>query len=179
MDDIIAVHVCLRSESHENVHKAVQFITKCTNVKDVSLAGCQVNNDSVSELAKCKKLKTLDLMNTTVSDISTLASCSKLEYLNITGTKVAEVSCLASCPSLNYLDITDSNVTDVTCLVKCKELKSLNVGHLRVTGISELANCPNLRTLWIAGKEISLDTDNPRERLQLINQSYGTVQQPK
>jgi len=84
----------------------------CTNLTELSIAGCQVSD--ISCLSSLTNLRTLSLSGNPISDISPLASLINLTRLALPATQVHDISPLSSLTNLNELHIWGNQISDVS-----------------------------------------------------------------
>src|SRR5262245_36261627 len=112
----------------------------------LDLAGAQVTDAGLKELAGLKSLQTLDLVSTRVTDagLNELAGLTNLQRLHLGGTDVAGPGLkeLAGLKGLQTLGLVLTRVTDAGMkgLAEFKNLHTLNLGLTGVTdaGLKEL-----------------------------------------
>ncbi len=92
-----------------------QFATNSTVVA-LSLRKMRLTNASLAELAKLKRLRELDIVNSPLSDrgVASLAANKHIVELRLVETLITDVGLvdLASIPTLKWLDLRDTAVTD-------------------------------------------------------------------
>jgi hypothetical protein len=109
---------------------------------------------NISNLAKCKNLKKLDLIGCEkLKDISHLSKCINLLELNIECisniTNIQDISCLAFCTNLKRL-LLDGNINDISAIGKCINLEYCHIRSIyEIDGVSELNTCTKLQCLKI------------------------------
>jgi len=115
--------------------------------RDASLQSLDLNQTSVSDLSGLSGLSSLRILNltqTSVSDLSGLSGLSSLQYLDLTQTSVSDLSGLSGLSSLQSLDLNQTSVSDLSGL---SGLSSLRILHLNQTSVSDLSGLSGLSSL--------------------------------
>lgn len=146
-------NVKLSNGLFRNINVAINWI----NLEYLDLSGNKYLN-SVKGLAKCTKLKVLDLESTAVTTLEGLTKCKMLESLRCKECdNLTDINAISSLKELRKLTITDSKVRDFTPIFK---LEKLTVVELE--GNKFMKNLPKIFCLRfdVGNKGIEEDIDN-------------------
>ena len=154
----------------------ISFVREMKDLKSFSV-GSQ-NIDNLNLLKNCKKLETLYLFDTNltnldiltgntelraldikwgnpVRDISGLRKLGKLERLSISSSELTDISPIASLDSLKFLDLSCDSISDISVLADCKSLKRLSlIDCKQVADISPLSELNALEEILICNTAI-------------------------
>lgn len=154
----------------------ISFVSEMKDLKSFSV-GSQ-NIDNLNLLKNCKKLETLYLFDTNltnldiltgntelraldikwgnpVRDISGLRKLGKLERLSISSSELTDISPIASLDSLKFLDLSCDSISDISVLADCKSLKRLSlIDCKQVADISPLSELNALEEILICNTAI-------------------------
>lgn len=111
-----------------------------------------------SPLATCKSLSSLQIDESSISDISFVKYLSNIGYLSIRDNKVSDLTPLSSCKSLYNLDIIGNPIKDLSVLSEM-DIEYLYISASSVDDFSALSNFNNMTTLHIygcGGKDLSV-----------------------
>ncbi len=122
-------------------------------VGSVSLQNTQVSD--LSPLAELMNLEWLDLPYTQVSDLSPLTELKSLKELRLYNTPVNDLSPLVVLKNLGTLDLSNTQVSDVSPLSELKNLKQLNLSNTQVNDLSPLVELKNLVLLSLGNTPVS------------------------
>ncbi|CAH1395014.1 unnamed protein product [Nezara viridula] len=143
------------------------FLSKCENLKKLSLESCELSVEVCSEIAKNRDLNTLNLAMVEGLDLKGLelicASCKRLESINVAWTKLSKEavnmfvdSITSEISSLNLSGLQYSLNDDqlATLTKRCPNIKELDISDcLEITSssLSMIADhLPNIKSLSIS-----------------------------
>ena len=148
-----------------------------SDLDTVELSGMEITN--LNGMEKFKKLHTLSLSDTAVSDISPLATLSlqvlelkssgsgqltslepirgitSLVRVNLTNNSISDISPLGGSTGMSELILTGNNVSDLTVISGMTSLKSLKLDYCPVSDISALSGLGSLQVLSMQNCRIS------------------------
>jgi Leucine-rich repeat (LRR) protein len=105
------------------------------------------SNPSKEELAKIQLLDSLNLSNTSISNLEPIRKLQKLSTITVSKTGVTDLSPLRSLKEIKYLDISETSVTDISILVHLTKLKTLRADNAKIENI-ELITIPSLEKFY-------------------------------
>lgn len=118
----------------------------------------QIVNSQVSDLSPLRylhALQSLDISNNPVHDITPLESLNHLTHLNIANTPVGDIDPISGLYELEELDCSGSQIRNIKALEDLYELKYLNISNTNVKNISPLKRHDNLSTFICFNTRIS------------------------
>ena len=128
-------------------------------------------------LAKCDKLKFLNVKNTYINSLSSLRYLSKLQSVNISNTSITEIKHLHYSQNLRELDISYTQVADFENFRDFKMLRSINLSGTSLTDLTSLASLQNLTRLNLTGTQIeSLDQLASLANLEFLDITKTSVE---
>jgi Leucine-rich repeat (LRR) protein len=130
---------------------------------ELSLSGAALDDSAFAEIGKCNNLNWLDLSGSTISDerIKQLAGCKKLAQLFLVECRLdrGALPALSQFENLNELDLSGSSVVDqeLDALAALDRLATLRLiaTHVSDAGLLAIENLPNLRTLYLSRSQVS------------------------
>ena len=128
---------------------------KQTGLRALDLSGTRISDLSLSPITNLTKLQSLNLMETSVSDISPLANFTGLRWLDLVATGVSDISPLAGVTGLRGLDLVATGVSDISPLAGVTGLRWLDLTRTGVSDISPLAGVTGLRWLDLTRTGVS------------------------
>ena len=89
-------------------------VKRIGTLEELTLRKTRIDDTGIRELAELTNLRTLNLMNTRISDVSPLVRLKKLEALQLSNTNVDDrcVDALEQLPHLRYLAVNGTRITD-------------------------------------------------------------------
>ncbi|MBS1703331.1 MAG: hypothetical protein JST12_16835, partial [Armatimonadetes bacterium] len=126
-----------------------------TNVKKLSFAFSDLDNDGLRLLADLPSLRELDLTSTQVSDLAPLASLASLTWLSLANIQVSNLAPLAGLTSLTTLALPNTQVSDLTPLKGLTSLTALSLVNTQVSDLTPLARLTSLTWLNLVNTRIS------------------------
>eukprot|EP00798_Chlamydomonas_sp_ICE-L_P022011 gene22010-biopygen30700 len=137
--------------STRNRVKDLSPLAACKHLEIIIFCKCSAIT-SLSLLAHCTKLHSVDLRGTAITDLSPLSACKELEDLNILEcSALTSLSPLAHCTKLRSVNLGETAITDLSPLSGCKELEMIECPGSRVSDLSPLAHCTNLCSVYLSG----------------------------
>jgi len=137
-------------EEYENVKvKSLEDLQLVLNIQYLYLE----NVDSIydySPLAACKRLTSLQIDDSDLTDISFVKYLPNLGYLSIRDNKISDLTPLSSCKSLYNLDIVGNPVRDLSVLSET-DIEYLYISASSVEDFSALSNFENMSDLHMYG----------------------------
>lgn len=154
----------------------ISFVSEMKDLKSFSVGSQNIVNLDLLKI--CKKLETLYLFDTNltnldiltgntelraldikwgnpVRDISGLRKLGKLERLSISSSELTDISPIGSLGSLKFLDLSCGSISDISVLADCKSLKRLSlIDCKQVTDISPLSELNALEEILICNTAI-------------------------
>lgn len=103
----------------------------------------------LADLSKLKELNSLDLSGSDISDLSTITNFKVLQSLDLRNTKINDISALSKLRKLESLYISNTQVTDLTPLKKLTNLTLLSIDGLAVTDFTPIKALKKLTILSI------------------------------
>lgn len=102
----------------------------------------------ISDLARCKNLKSLRICCNQIRDISALAACEQLEDLVLESNPVESLHGIEHLNHIWEMSINWSNVTDLTPIANLENLRILCFNGTRVTEIPDGPMIKNICSLY-------------------------------
>ena len=125
-------------------------------IVSLNLTGTRVSD--LTPLPTFADLKELHLADTPVVDLSPLRVLEKLTSLDISRTEIAEISALEDCVRLKHLNLADTRVSHLRGLRRCRQLETLDLSETPLHDDDELMAVLHLFRLNLAGTGLhSLD----------------------
>jgi Leucine-rich repeat (LRR) protein len=153
-------------------------LTDIQNVMAINAIDLSAENglQNLEPLAQLADLQSLNLANTTITDLSALRNLTGLVDLNLSNTKVQDISPLKYSDNLVSLNINHTPVTEIAVLERMAKLERLEMRNTDVTDFTPLANVPLLKYLDIKNTRIiSLAPVSTLTNLTELNVSGTTV----
>ncbi|MBE7046020.1 MAG: hypothetical protein E7396_01250 [Ruminococcaceae bacterium] len=129
-----------------------------STIQDIS--GLEVNNLILNNASQfdisninCKRLKTLSITNTKVSNIQKLCDSPSFVSLTISGVDSENNDFLKGFKNLTYLSLSDIHFKDASFL---KDMKNLEILYMENCGLSNITYVANLKNI----KELNLCNNN-------------------
>ncbi len=143
----------------------------------------RIIEDSVS-LEQLEQFSDIDSLNfygaEWVSDILALSELRKLKYLNLSNTSVKELLPLRFMQNLVYLDISNTGVEDISVVDYFKKIEYLNLSNTQIRDLASIENNGNLRNLDISSTQLFDFTPVSRVEqlwhLNISNTSFNSTQ---
>lgn len=122
------------------------------------LATLDLRHTHITDVAALKGmtwLKALYLDDTLIVDLGPLAGMTGLETLFLRNTQITDVAPLAGMTRMTTLDLRCPHITDVAPLAGMRGLATLKLGGSRITDLSPLAGMAGLKVLNLRGAPIT------------------------
>lgn len=100
-------------------------------------------------------LQYLDASGTIVNDIQSLRYCQNLTHLNLASTHIDDIAVLRNFPKLTYLNLSSTYVLDFSTLQSLRNLVELNLSNVSIENNLPFNGLSNLKTLNISNTHIS------------------------
>ena len=131
----------------------------------------------LSPLAELKKLESLCLTETQMSDLLPLAEMKSLNYFYLNGNRVQDaiaqvydISPLAELKNLKHLCIHNAEVNDLSSLAELKNLEVLTLTETPVNDLAPLAELKSLKNVTLINPSLQISEEQVQElRLALPN----------
>lgn len=111
------------------------------------------NADSIqdySPLVFCRRLSSIEIANSSLTDISFVAEIPDLRYFSVRNNQISDLSPLSNCKNLYELDIQGNPVGDLSMLCEL-DIESLIITASNIDDLSILRNWKNMRYLRMYG----------------------------
>lgn len=124
------------------------------------LCSLQLQDNSISKIGtglQClKKLKTLrvDCNQILTISVSEIASCSKLTSLNVSSNKLGDISFINCLPNLEEFYASHNKITKIPDLGRCKKLQELDLSYNNVLSIAGIKSLPSLMIVRLEHNDI-------------------------
>ncbi len=105
-------------------------------IEDLTLQRCGLSD--ISDVAKLKNLRWLDLQYNDISDISALKNLDKLEVLWLTGNNISDISALSGLTRIYSLGLAENRISDISALKNMNGLVMLSLDKNPVRDITVL-----------------------------------------
>ncbi len=131
---------------------------------------------NLEPLAQLAGLQSLNLANTTITDLSALRNLTGLVELNLSNTKVQDISPLKYADNLVRFNISNTSVTEISVLERMTKLERLEMRNTLVTDFTPISNATLLKFLDIKNTRIiSLAPVSTLTSLAELNVSGTTI----
>ena len=127
-------------------------IAACPKLETLNLSGCGLSN--LNPLAPMTTLKTLDLSDNSISAIGMLTGLTELESLNLSKNALTVLPDMAHWSRLLKLDLSYNALTTIASLYVCVSLQELNISHNRLTGINAVGSLVLLTKLDASNNQV-------------------------
>lgn len=127
--------------------------TKFPNLKTLIATDCKI--PSLSDLAFCSNLVSLDLSRTQGDDLSFLASLKTLTDLTLNGVSISDYTSLTKVPQLVSLSLSDCNITDISWIAGFTALERLNLSGNQISDPTLTAGKTSVKQLNLSGNAIT------------------------
>ncbi len=104
-----------------------------------------------SSLAYLQGLISLDLHETSISDLNCIKNLIKLQELNISNTLIDSLDCLNGLVDLLNLNIIKTKVKSLVPIQNLVKIEKLFISECDIKDISPLGNLLNLKTVYMVG----------------------------
>ena len=125
----------------------VSNFSPLTGLTNLTLDLSQSSLSDVAPLAGLKNLMELNLMNNHILDVAPLANLKNLTLLNLSSNNISDVAPLAGLKNLTDLSLIGNDISDVALLADLKNLTNLSLTVNNTSDVSLLANLKNLTEL--------------------------------
>ncbi|CAL6002480.1 leucine-rich_repeat domain-containing protein [Hexamita inflata] len=123
------------------------------NLEILDLQDISLENDQLYNLAKFKKLHTLDVSRNDV-DLTHIHSVTSLTKLNMTECGLQNIDLISSLVNLEELDISLNRNVDLSQLWQVRSLTKLSVRQCGLTNIDQITQLINLEVLNVADNSL-------------------------
>lgn len=131
---------------------------------------------TIEPLTQLVNLRTLNLSNTSTTDLTPIRNLTELVSLNISDTEVSDLTPLKYSLNITSLDLSNTRVTNLSVIERMPKLERLNLGGLAATNYSPLSNLTNLKEVDLKGSKISdLSPLEGLSQLTLINAAQTPI----
>lgn len=128
------------------------------------------------ELHTLVEQKTLEINNTTISDLTPLSEYIQLQKLHFSGTAITNINLPENIQTLKSLHATNSPIKDIKSLTVLTELEDLDISNTPIEDLYELWKLKKLTILNCAGTQIKrLDALEKMENLTYLDCSNTNV----
>lgn len=124
--------------SNNEYIQTIEPLAALSNLISLNLSQSSITD--VTPIRNLTGLAELNLSGTQVQDISALKYADKLVHLRIDNTPINDISVVGEMPNLEYLDISATGVLDISPLASATSLKHLNMQAAPVSELSPLAS---------------------------------------
>jgi Leucine-rich repeat (LRR) protein len=115
----------------------------------VFISSAKISRDpSKEELAKLTKLDSINVSNTSITDIEPLVQLRQLRKIVLANTLVSDLSPLQPFMDVTYLDISDTQVGDISVINQFKKLTTLRASNTQIKSLNPELVLPNLTVLY-------------------------------
>lgn len=135
--------------SQERDLQNLEPLAELADLQSLNLANSTITD--LSALRNLTGLVELNLSNTKVQDISPLKYSDNLVSFNINNTLVTEISVLERMTKLERLEMRNTPVTDFTPLSNATLLKFLNIENTKIISVAPASTLTNLTELNVSG----------------------------
>lgn len=145
----------------ENVEKNDFDFLKNEKLQEVQ--SLDLSNTSISDISPIKELENLrelNISNTAVKDVSEVTNLTKLRRLNISNTQVKDISKLKDLRSLDVLVIDSLEITDLSVLLEFRNLLVLSIKNTPASNFNPIYRLRNLDLLFISGPNVTEEVCN-------------------
>ena len=172
-------------------------LKKFPNLKSLEMGDVK----NLQSLSNLKKLRTIELYTSGISDISCLSELHFITRLVLGGNEIEDLSPFASLKKLKELRLNGNRISDLTPLRGLKNIKTLSLcynqihdisplselvslekiyfGENKIQNISALSNCENLRVIEIFGNPLlSIEPLLCLKHLESIATDTGEIYEP-
>ena len=133
----------------------VSNFSPLARLTNLTLDLSQSSLSDVAPLAGLKSLTRLILRSNNISDVAPLAGLTNLTGLTLTNNNISDVSPLAGLTNLTQLWLGGNNISDMLPLANLKSLTNLSLTVNNTLDVSLLASFKNLTVLGLSGDNIS------------------------
>jgi Leucine-rich repeat (LRR) protein len=128
-------------------------LSQILNLKSLNLANTSLSD--LSPIRNLTELRTLNIANTKIKDLSPLRYATNLEELNISSTGIIDISTIQRFQKLLNLDLSNTLIEDFSPVSSLMALKSLNVKDTKISDLTLLQPLIQLHKLNISNTNIS------------------------
>ena len=127
---------------------------KLVNLKNLIISSLSLQN-SFKVLTKCKKLESLDLRNSKITDYSFLQELIELKNLYLSNNQISDYSAFEKLIGLQSLYLSNCQISDIRFLEKLIGLQSLSLSSNQISNVRSLEKLIELRSLDLRNNKIS------------------------
>ena len=131
-------------------------LRELTQLTDLHIGYNPINTEHLfSVLPQLKRLRTLSLYSTKISDITFLAKLTQLRNLYLSHNQISDITVLAKLTQLGNLFITHNQISDITPLVALTNLGGLYLENNQIIDITPINRLTQLKHLFLYNNQIS------------------------
>ena len=105
-------------------------------------------NPGKEELAKLTKIDSINVSNTSITDLEPLARLRQLRKIILANTSVSDLAPLQSFMDVTYLDISTTQVGDISVINQFKKLTALRASNTQIKSLNPELLLPKLEVLY-------------------------------
>ena len=130
-------------------------LSSLTSLEELVLSEMVLSDADLKTIAALPKLRSLTLVQCSLSSISALADVKGLTYLNLGGNTIRDLTALEGMAELTELHLNHNAVTELSSLSGLKKLEVLDLSYNSITTPAPLSGCIRLRELDLSNNALS------------------------
>ena len=154
-------------------------LQKLVNLKKINISN-HLNIESMEPLVVFVHMESLQLDNTSITDIAPVAGLKRMKELSVTNSPLWDIRPLAGMKQLVVLNLENTSVEDLYPVQGLHKLQKLNISGTKIKNLKPLAGLTNLRELVINNTRVnSLKYVMPLSRLTLLRCDHTLLREKK
>lgn len=126
-----------------------------TSLEELVLSEMTLSEADLKTIAALPKLRSLTMVQCSLSGISPLSGATGLTYLNLGGNTIRDLTALEQLTKLSQLYLTHNAVTDLTSLSKLENLEVLDLSYNSIATPAPLSGCIKLKELDLSNNALT------------------------
>ncbi len=154
-----------------NIDKLIDGLSKCSNLKDITIRSAQLNN--MKRIEDLKSATSISLLQNQITKVEGIENLPNLKSLDINQNPIKTIDDMIKKQDLEYLYINNCGIENIEGIEKLTNLKKLDISSNKIIDITPLANNEKLTYLNIknnANLKIDNFTQEEQEKINKIGQ---------
>jgi len=157
--------------------KNLQSLSNLKKLQTINLSTSGISD--ISCLSKLHSIKYLALDGNEIKDLSPLAGLGKLKELRLNGNRISDLTPLSGLKNIKTLSLHNNQISDISPLSELDSLEKIYLGENKIQDISALSNCKHLRAIELFGNPLlSVEPLLRLEHLESIATDTGKIYEP-
>jgi Leucine-rich repeat (LRR) protein len=151
-------------------------LENCSDIAVLNLHSTAINDENCKFFHDLTQLQSLNLDNTSISDLKSLQNLNQLIDLNLSSTSTSDLTPLQNLMQLKFLRLFNTSVSDLKPLQNLTHLQSLDLAYSLISDLKSLQNLTQLRDISLSYTSISdLNPLQDLTHLRVLDLSFTSI----